>query len=231
MVAEVLPLMKGEATHRKLRILCLHGYHGSADILRRQMEPLISQLPPLAEFVFANAPSLARKDFGWWHARQPPFGGSIASADQIPDVRYEGWEETRAWTLSTFSGQALAGIFGFSQGAALAGLLVGLRSSGNEVTPERPLQFQFAMLAGGFISNDPAHAVYYASEGFNMPSLHMIGDRDGVVSPSASQALAARFKDPVVIQHELGHVIASDSQSVEKVSAFLEGAINARIRA
>src|SRR5260221_3974653 len=52
---------------RDLRILCLHGCHGSAMILRRQMEPLAAALPASVEFVYVNAPSLATGDFGWWH--------------------------------------------------------------------------------------------------------------------------------------------------------------------
>ncbi len=42
---------------KKLRVLCLHGYHGSADVLRDQMSALTSGLEPLAEFVFVDAPS------------------------------------------------------------------------------------------------------------------------------------------------------------------------------
>jgi Serine hydrolase (FSH1) len=53
---------------RKLRVLCLHGYHGSAKTLRLQMRPFTQGLEPLAEFVCVDAPSLAVGDFGWWHA-------------------------------------------------------------------------------------------------------------------------------------------------------------------
>src|SRR5689334_19339744 len=57
-----------EPSPRKLRILCLHGYHGSAQILRSQLGPLASSLEPLVELVYVDAPSLAAGDFGWWHA-------------------------------------------------------------------------------------------------------------------------------------------------------------------
>src|SRR5262245_755899 len=52
----------------KLRILCLHGYHGSGRILRTQMASFGAELSSLAELVFVDAPSLAAGDFGWWHA-------------------------------------------------------------------------------------------------------------------------------------------------------------------
>jgi len=59
---------KKPTTARKLKILCLHGYHGSARSLRSQMGSLVSELEPLAELVFIDAPSLAAGDYGWWHA-------------------------------------------------------------------------------------------------------------------------------------------------------------------
>jgi Serine hydrolase (FSH1) len=49
----------------KLRVLCLHGYHGSARVLRRQLAPLAEGLDDLVEFVYVNAPALAAGDFGW----------------------------------------------------------------------------------------------------------------------------------------------------------------------
>jgi hypothetical protein len=44
---------------RNLRVLCLHGYHGSAVILRRQMAPLAAAIGPAAELIYVDAPSLA----------------------------------------------------------------------------------------------------------------------------------------------------------------------------
>jgi hypothetical protein len=36
---------------RHFRVLCLHGYHGSGALLRRQMAPLAAALPPCIELV------------------------------------------------------------------------------------------------------------------------------------------------------------------------------------
>src|SRR5215470_5572619 len=98
---------------RKLRILALHGYHGSAEILRRQVAPLADALADIAELVYVDAPSLATGDFGWWHA-----------TDEEGVMRYRGWERTRAW-IAEYCAQhgPFDGVFGFSQGAALAALL------------------------------------------------------------------------------------------------------------
>jgi Serine hydrolase (FSH1) len=60
-----------------IRILCLHGHHGSAAVLRRQIAPVAASLPAGVELVFIDAPSLASGDFGWWHEG------------------FRGWERTR----------------------------------------------------------------------------------------------------------------------------------------
>jgi Serine hydrolase (FSH1) len=41
------------------RILCLHGYHGSAAVLRNQVAPVAASLPAEVALVFVDAPSYA----------------------------------------------------------------------------------------------------------------------------------------------------------------------------
>jgi hypothetical protein len=139
-----------------IRVLCLHGYHGSGRILREQMKPLTGDLEVSTEFVYVDAPSLGSGDFGWWH------GG------------FRGWERTRDWMVGFFGEQTpFDGIFGFSQGAALASLLVGMR--GIRGTPPGPLSFQFAVMVGGFRSDSAMHAPLYAgTENYELPSLHIM---------------------------------------------------------
>src|SRR5262245_20185651 len=77
---------------RRLRILCLHGYHGSGAILRRQMATWPDELASLADFVYVDAPSLADGDFGWWHAvdsEQDPASDDPGVGDR--HRHYKGW--------------------------------------------------------------------------------------------------------------------------------------------
>src|ERR1700729_2368294 len=121
-----------------LRILCLHGYHGSGTILRDQMRSLTAALPADIEFTYADAPSRAAGDFGWWHEG------------------FDGWERTRDWVVETVcAGPRFDGLFGFSQGAALAGLLIAAQESGS-APPE--FHLDFAIMVGGFTSDLPKHA-------------------------------------------------------------------------
>lgn len=178
-----------------MRILGLHGYHGSAALLRRQAAPLVGSIA--VELVCVDAPSLADGDFGWWHAVEDATG-----------VRYRGWERTRdglaSWWLRA---GPFDGVLGFSQGAALAAVLAALGAQ-DAAAP----QFGFAIVIGGFASRDPRHARAFEVEGgIAVPSLHVIGRRDGIVSPQASHALAARFRAAHVVEHDGGHVIPGNA--------------------
>jgi predicted esterase len=210
---------------KKMRILCLHGYHGSGDVLRSQMQSLMTGFESRVELVYVDAPSLSEGDFGWWHAvsEESSRGGDDSGVGHAR-MRYEGWDRTRKALVSIFETQGpFDGIFGFSQGAALAGLLVGLRAPDGVPTPEQPLTFDFAITVSGFVSNDPTHAPLYAHKGsYALPSLHIIGRSDGIVPASDSRDLAARFGAPTILEHPGGHVIASDAATRAGVASFLD---------
>jgi predicted esterase len=186
----------------RLRLLCLHGYHGNAETLRQQLSQLSRALETVADFVCVDAPSLAKGDFGWWHATKDANDGT---------VRYRGWTRTRD-ALSEFCAAhgPFDGVFGFSQGAAVAALLVAL-SVDTAAQPRFELApMPFAILTGGFVSRDPRHATMLEVTGrIDVPSFHTIGRADSVVSAHASHALASRFRAPTITEHDGGHVVAS----------------------
>jgi hypothetical protein len=189
-----------------IRVLCLHGYHGSGRILREQMKPLTGDLEGVVDFVHVDAPSLSGGDFGWWHHQ------------------FRGWERTRDWTVDLFEEQPhFDGIFGFSQGAALVSLLVGMRSPDGKVTERHPLSFEFAMMVGGFRSDSAEHADLYAEEeSYRIPSLHIMGRSDRIVPIEDSRVLAAQFAAPVVLEHSGGHVIPGVPSFSREVASFLD---------
>ena len=210
---------------KKLRILCLHGYHGNANVLRNQMSTLARGMDQLAEFVCVDAPSLAQGDFGWWHAvrdenspnaQDPGVGKAVA--------RYRGWSRTRDWLITFFEKEGpFDGIFGFSQGASLAALLVGLRSPDGKPTERKPLVFNFVILVGGFLANDPALAnLYDIKASYDLPSIHIIGQSDFIVPSDYSREVSRQFKDPLVLEHNGGHIVAGTPEIRKQVSAFLE---------
>jgi pimeloyl-ACP methyl ester carboxylesterase len=164
------------------------------------MAPLTGSLPGNVEFVYVDAPSLATGGFGWWHEG------------------FSGWEHTRDWITGQLSaGPRVDGIFGFSQGAALAGLLAALRES-----PRAPrgLDFGFAIMVGGFTSFLPQHAGLFPRP-LTIPSVHVIGRSDGIVPRADSLKLASRFTDPLVLEHDGGHVIPGERAVTEPIARFL----------
>jgi predicted esterase len=182
---------------RRTRILCLHGCHGSAAILRRQMAPLAASLPADVELVVVNAPSLSAGDFGWWHEG------------------FRGWERTRDWVIELFSSQQFDGVFGFSQGAALTGLLAAVREA-----ESAPVSFDLAIMVGGFTSTLPQHSHLFGRK-LGVPSLHVTGRSDHIVPMRDSLLLAERFAHPVIIEHRGGHVIPDDPAVTTRIAEFV----------
>jgi len=210
---------------KKLRILCLHGYRGNARVMHDQMIGLTQGFNNLAEFVCVDAPSLAQGDFGWWHAIRD--GVSAQAGDpgvNRAPVRYEGWFRTRDWVAALFKASGpFDGVFGFSQGAALTALLVGLRSPDGRPSQHQPLAFDFAIMTGGFLANDPTLVgLYEATASYDLPSVHIIGHSDVIVPADYSRAVSRKFKDPLVLEHNGGHVIAGTLEIRWKVSSFLQ---------
>lgn len=161
----------------RLRILCLHGYLGSASVLRSQCASLIQAVSPYADLVFVDAPSLATGDYGWWHFRSS----------------YDGWAKSRAYLAAVFATQGpFDGVLGMSQGAVLTSILCGL--------DEFP--FAFAIMFGGFRAQDPMISpVYTRRKRYAIPSLHVYGTSDNIVAPEASAQLARAFTAPTVVVH------------------------------
>jgi hypothetical protein len=184
-----------------LRILCLHGYHGSAAVLRSQMAPLTSAIPANIEFVYVDAPTLSSGDFGWWH------GG------------FRGWERTLEWVTKLFDTQPrFDGLFGFSQGAALTGLLAAVNES-DHTSSATGSWFDFAVMVGGFKSDSPLHSDLFSIE-LALPSVHIMGRADIIVPISDSQELAHQFSQPLILEHAGGHVIPAIEAVTDPLAQF-----------
>ena len=100
--------------------------------------------------MYVDAPSLSEGDFGWWHDG------------------FRGWERTRDWAVELAAHRtAIDGVFGFSQGAALTGLLAALRDS----RPAR-VAFEFAIMVGGFTSTSRS-TPRCSRQKLTVPSVHV----------------------------------------------------------
>jgi hypothetical protein len=185
------------------------------------MDRPASACGPSFEFDCLDAPSLARGDFGWWHAVSGADTAGVWAAPGKTPMCYQGWDRTRAWVINAFATRGpYDGIFGMSQGACLASLVVGMRTAGEP--GEGRIDFDFAILIGGFASGDPAHEALYArSAAYRLPSLHVMGRSDGIVPIGRSLQLANRFAEPTIYEHDGGHVIPTEMRFAETFRQFL----------
>jgi acetyl esterase/lipase len=219
------PSSAAPARKSKLRILCLHGFHGSGAILSRQMGSLRATLEQHADLVFVDAPSLKDGKFGWWHAVQSRDSTDVEDPGVVGTIstHYEGWQETRTWLIDVFAKQGpFDGVLGFSQGAALTGLATALRAPDHKPSIEQPLSFRFAIEFSGFPARDPKLAELYSREkSFDLPSLHFVGKTDSIVPPDKTLALAKIFKNPQIFDHADGHIIPTTDAAKKTISDFL----------
>jgi len=121
---------------------------------------------------------------------------------------YAGLEESIAY-LETFwrIEGPFDGVFGFSQGAALVGILAGLQHEGRLEN----INFKFAIFMSGFSSRDtrekfakivkdrPTHNL------ISLPTFHSWGLEDKLVDPTRSEDLTKAFAHPKVVTHGSGH--------------------------
>ncbi len=166
------------------------------------MAAMVSAMPSNIEFVYVDAPSLAQGDFGWWHEG------------------FSGWEQTRQWAINLFESQLpFDGLFGFSQGAALTGLLAAVNEAEyHSVSGES--WFDFAVMVGGFKSDSPRHAKLF-ERSIALPSVHVMGRSDGIEPISHSRILASALEVPLVIELSGGHIVTCIDSVTHPLAQFL----------
>ena len=96
----------------------------------------------------------------------------------------------------------------------------------NNVVPEdkkyKFINFKFAIIIAGFKSNQLQHDIYYNLENkIQMPTFHMIGKEDKVISSDMASKLTEYFHSPRIFFHESGHLISVNSDSKTVLFEFL----------
>lgn len=132
------------------------------------------------------------------------------TADQRPDgtKEYRGCEESFKFLIDLLQREQFVGILGFSQGAAMAGLLMAYLQNPSahplfeSATKEKPLNgFEFAVLVAGFTSVDPVHAAAYHQK-IQGRCLHVLGRGDGIVAEDRTLPFLTKFENPRVEWHD-----------------------------
>ena len=194
---------------RRLRILCLHGFRQSGSALAGRTAGLRRRLAAVADFIYIDAPHALPA-----HPLAPATRARRAwlLGDGGLDAQREGWEASLRTVRDALSTHApIHGVFGMSQGAAVAAAMVAA------LAPTQPL---FLWAVCGYVP--PGCPPF---QELALPSLHVFGadGADAHVPAGRSAQLAACFANAAVLRHAAGHILPADRASCARYSAFLEG--------
>ncbi|XP_053373634.1 esterase OVCA2-like [Mercenaria mercenaria] len=211
-----------------LKILCIHGYRQTSQSFRERTGAFrkIPIIKKHTELVFITAPnrvpslhaaegeesSTDQDDRGWWFSK----GDNTYMAQDYTDCS-KGFDESVELVKKTFEEEGpFDGILSFSQGAAFASVLCGLR----EQNPES-FKFDFAILVAGYKSRQSSHQSYY-SVPISIPTLHVYGDTDRIIQKEMSEDLLQYFIEPRILQHDGGHFIPASAPQKKVYTEFLQ---------
>eukprot|EP00980_Cylindrotheca_fusiformis_P006082 scaffold1309_cov62-Cylindrotheca_fusiformis.AAC.1 len=146
----------------------------------------------------------------WWHR---------------VDNAYEGLEES----LEILKGlqndhDDIVGIMGFSQGARLAHLVVMLHQ--NDPNTWFP-KLAFAIFFSGYDAPIPDNfSLTNSSVGkITLPSLHVWGRGDKLVTPDQSQALTEYYMEPSTLIHDGNHYVPTKAPQIQEYISFIRKAL------
>lgn len=126
---------------------------------------------------------------------------------------YRGCEESLKFLIDTLQHDTYVGILGFSQGAAMVGLLSAwiARPHLHPLFAEAQLRpFEFAVCVAGFASVDPAHQSAWAEP---VPGrvLHVLGRGDGIVAEDRTLPFIKKFGPESRVEWHDGCVVLKTS--------------------
>jgi len=193
----------------KLRVLCLHGNQQTSEIFRARLGRLPHRARRVASFEFVEAPHelpLREGDevptHAWW------------TSDEDGSTQF--LEESIKVVKSAIEKKKPHGLLGFSAGGSMAARVV---HEQDDVVNG----IKFVLVAGSPSMN--AAGFFWDGVGtkeLEVPSLHVMGEKDGLVSIEASMELAKRFKDPRIFKHEQGHCVPSIKSAHDVFVEFFE---------
>ncbi|KAL1123323.1 hypothetical protein AAG570_002409, partial [Ranatra chinensis] len=200
------------------QILCLHGYRQNKDLFKQKTGSFRKLLKSLAEFDFVDSPHTVdpiaqteNDERSWWFTSL-----DRTYVSKTPSDYDKGFDESLASLQSYVKENGpFDGLMGFSQGAAFAAIICSLCQLGKFCA-----DFKFVILVAGFKSLCSPHSNYY-NVTLDIPSLHVIGDTDNVISKERSLELLEIFKSPDVSRHPGGHYVPASKDYKQTYTDFI----------
>ncbi len=160
---------------RKLRVLMLHGFRMSADMMRQMMPDLLCATDEVAEWHFVDganeatgraAPAIRRRygsaaTFEWWNARQSASG-----------MQYAGLSRSCEALLTLLQSERFDVLAGYSQGAAMVAVLTAMLETGR--LPSSSVWSASMLFNSGPPPRDDGVKAWFP-ETLNTRSLHVLG--------------------------------------------------------
>lgn len=237
------------ADGKRLRILCIHGYRQNAQTFREKTGALRKLVKKYADLDYITAPHRVPPgnmgsaawgnqpkpeetenpeqqtdpgERGWWFSREDEYFKSTDYSDVSV-----GFEESiemlrRVLEAGNVDGfkegdnqKSYDGVIGFSQGASLLSMLCLMQQK------ESKQWFKFAILVAGFKSRSSKHSHHYEEKSV-IPSLHIYGQSDQIVSHEMSEELLQYFDNPKVWLHPGGHFVPATGSQKKVYVDFLQ---------
>lgn len=218
---------KRAATPEGKKILLLHGNRQTGQLLLGRLAKLQKRLHKelQLQLVAPDAPFLLTADahegndsdiyLTWWNR---------------VGNEYQGLDTTLELLKSPmWNSEHIIGIMGFSQGARLAHLLTLLRhprGSDNQTNPWFP-NLKFVIMVAGYDAPLPSgHWSTFPSHPgkLKIPSLHVWGLTDALISPTMSEALSELYEDPKVHVHPGNHYVPTKESDTQAFMSFIRTA-------
>ncbi|XP_022751115.1 esterase GA18864-like isoform X2 [Durio zibethinus] len=168
-------MLGSQMRRRKPRILCLHGFRTSGEILKKMMGKWPDAVLEKFDFDFPDAPSPAKGKSDIEGLYDPPYYEWY----QVNKVECFNFEECIAYIEDHMIKHGpFDGLLGFSQGGMLASVLPWMQREGVAFT--KVPKIKFVVVISGFAlrelkSGPPKLLVNAFSAPVECPSLHMIG--------------------------------------------------------
>jgi len=93
----------------------------------------------------------------------------------------------------------------------------------NNIHKYDSIDFKFAMICATNVSPEEKLAHYYdLNKKIKIPTLHIIGESDKLITLESSRQLTEYFIEPKLFIHDQGHMIPRDSVAKKAYNEFFE---------
>lgn len=211
-------------------ILCLHGFAQNGVVFSVKASGIRKALKKAGyHTVFIDAPIVLTP------ADLPFAAAKLGADDKAEDVNFRGWVYTQAEKFDIQPSLDVVkkayeehgpfvGIMGFSQGSGITGAVL---SSFNEVVGDEKATeaLKFAILYSGFKFDNESVQHYYDKR-ITLPTLHVIGELDTLVSNERSLKFAELCDDATILKHPGGHYCPSTKDLLKKEVAWVTSVVD-----